>query len=339
MKWSRIIVGVLVIIVIIVMLLAYDFRNQIYRKSMNIETNRNFSIQLGDNLMHVLSDLQSKQLLEPHRNMVPLHWYIAVYAYLNEMAPERMQAGEYQLEPNMKLYQFLDKVFSGQVVQRKFSIIEGYTMQQILAAMEAAPNINVDTTDYGDINRRLGIAESSPEGWIFPDTYYYTAGSDAMSILEQGYRKMQLVLAEAWQKRDSQLPLKSPYEALILASIVEKETSKLEERPQVAGVFIARLVKKMRLQADPTVIYGLGNRFDGNLRSRDLKEDQPYNSYIHKGLPPTPIAMPSLSSIEAVMNPEINDYLYFVAKGDGSHYFSETYTEHLKAVRKYQLRQ
>ena len=211
-------------------------------------------------------------------------------------------------------------------------------MQQILEAMGKAAKIKVTTTNYHVINRQLGIPHTSPEGWIFPDTYYYTAGSNSIDILKQGYQTMQVALEEAWQTRDPRVPFASPYEALILASIVEKETAKIEERSQVAGVFIARLIKKMRLQADPTIIYGLGDRFDGNLRSKDLKKDQPYNTYTRKGLPPTPIAMPSLSSINAVMHPEFDDYLYFVAKGDGSHHFSKTFAEHNKAVRKYQLK-
>lgn len=331
--------GVAVVLVLFasaVSVLVYDFREQIYTKSLNIEEDYGFLIQYGDNIRHILSNLYDEQLLEPYRGIAPLHWYVGVYAYFNGMHPKQLQAGEYLLKPNMKFNQFLDQTFSGQVLQRKFSIIEGYTMQQILEAMESTSKINVTTTDYRQISHRLGISQSSPEGWIFPDTYYYITGVDSISLLNQAYRKMQAVLSESWQTRDPRIPLTSPYQALILASIVEKETAKLEERPKVAGVFIARLKKKMLLQADPTIIYGLGDRFDGNLRSRDLKEDQPYNSYTRKGLPPTPIAMPSLSSIAAVMHPEFDDYLYFVAKGDGSHHFSKTYAEHTKAVRKYQ---
>ena len=338
MTRKRLVIIALVIGVVIASILGYDFREQIYRKSIKINDDYNFLIQVGDNLQHILLDMHDKQLLEPYPSIVPLHWYIEFYAYLNEMTSEQIQAGEYLLKPDMKFHQFLDKAFVGEVVQRKFSIIEGHTMKHILNAMMATPNITVSSKDYADISLRLGISQSSPEGWIFPDTYYYTAGTDSIDLLKQGYRKMQTILMGSWQTRDPRLPLTSPYQALILASIVEKETAKAEERPKVAGVFISRLEKKMLLQADPTIIYGLGNRFDGNLRSRHLKEDQPYNSYTRKGLPPTPIAMPSLSSITAVMNPEYGDYLYFVAKGDGSHHFSKTYTEHLKAVRKYQLK-
>ena len=340
MKQTISVIGILILFAIIAsIVLAYDYREQIHRKSLNIEEDTNFLIQFGDNFQHIISNLYNKQLLEPYQGIVPLHWYIRLHAYLNEINPKQVQAGEYLLKPGMKFDQFLNKAFSGQVIQRKFSIIEGYTMQQILEAMEARSNINITATDHTDISRHLGISQSSPEGWIFPDTYYYTAGIDSMSLLKQAYQKMQAVLDESWQKRDPQIPLTSPYEALILASIIEKETAKVDERPKVAGVFIARLKKNMRLQADPTIIYGLGSRFDGNLRSRDLKEDQPYNSYTRKGLPPTPIAMPSLSSIVAVMHPEFDDYLYFVAKGDGSHHFSKSYAEHRKAVRKYQLKQ
>ncbi len=338
MTGKRFAIITLIISVLIVSILGYDFREQIYLKSINIKDNQNFSIQLGDSFHDILLDMHDKQLLKPHDSIVPLSWYIRFYAHIGGMRLEQIQAGEYLLKPDMKFYQFLDKAFTGEVVQRKFSIIEGYTMKQILDSMKATPYINVSSTVYADISLDLGISESSPEGWIFPDTYYYTTDTDSIDLLKRGYQKMQTILEQSWQARDPRLPLTSPYQALILASIVEKETTEIEERPKVAGVFISRLKKNMLLQADPTIIYGLGDRFDGNLRSRDLKEDQPYNSYTRKGLPPTPIAMPSLSSITAVMHPEYGDYLYFVAKGDGSHHFSKTYAEHLKAVRKYQLK-
>ena len=338
MNKSGIVIAILIILITAMFALIFDFKAQIYQKSLKIEEEHEFSIQKGDNLADILSNMHHESILEPYHSIMPLHWYVELYAYLVEASTRQIQAGVYLLNPNMKFYQFLDKTFAGQVAQRKLTIIEGYTMQQILDTIAATSDLNIDTTDYNVISQRLDISQPSPEGWIFPDTYYYTVGSDAMDLFAQGYRKMQTVLAEAWPTRDPRVPLASPYEALILASIVEKETSQIAERPLVAGVFIARLLKRMRLQADPTVIYGLGSRFDGNLRSRHLKEDQPYNSYIHKGLPPTPIAMPSLSSIKAVMNPVFDDYLYFVAKGDGSHYFSETYEQHLKAVRKYQLK-
>ena len=339
MKQVWIIVATLVILKVCATLaLAYDFKEQMYEKPLHIDKNHNFRIQSGDNLITIIAELRSAQILESYRGIIPLHWYAKLYAYLNETKPQKIQAGEYLLEADMKFHQFLDKALSGQVIQRKFTIIEGHTLNQILAAMKATPDINLSTTDHRDISRRLGIPQPSPEGWIFPDTYYYTADTDAIDLLAQGYRKMQTVLEELWQSRDGSIPLTSSYEALILASIVEKETAEIEERPKVAGVFIARLLKNMLLQADPTIIYGLGSSFDGNLRSRDLKEDQPYNSYIHRGLPPTPIAMPSLSSIAATLQPQFGDYLYFVAKGDGSHHFSKTYAEHLKAVNKYQLK-
>ena len=338
MTTKRYAIITLVIGMLIISILGYDFREQIYQKSINIRDNYNFSIQLGDSFERILLNMYDEELLKPYQGVVPLSWYTRLYVRLNGTRLEQIQAGEYLLEPDMKFHQFLDKAFAGEVVQRKLAIIEGYTMKQVLDAMKATPYINVSSTDYANISLALGISQSSPEGWIFPDTYYYTVGIDSIDLLKRGYQKMQTILSASWQTRDPNLPLTSPYQALILASIVEKETTKIEERPRVAGVFISRLKKNMLLQADPTIIYGLGDRFDGNLRSKDLKEDQPYNSYTRKGLPPTPIAMPSLSSIIAVMNPEYSDYLYFVAKGDGGHHFSKTYAEHLKAVRKYQLK-
>jgi UPF0755 protein len=184
----------------------------------------------------------------------------------------------------------------------------------------------------------IGVSENHPEGLFFPDTYYFPNHTTDRDFLLRAYRMMQQKLAAAWGQRAENLPLQTPYEALILASIVEKETSAAQERAQIAGVFVRRLLKGMRLQTDPTVIYGLGEEFDGNIRRKDLRTDHPYNTYLRAGLPPTPIALPSQASIEAVLHPAAGKTLYFVARGDGSHYFSTTLDEHNAAVRKYQLK-
>jgi UPF0755 protein len=184
---------------------------------------------------------------------------------------------------------------------------------------------------------RVGQPGVHPEGMFYPDTYFYSSDHTDLMLLVRAYERMQSRLAAEWENRDPDLPLKSPYEALILASIVEKETALSEERRQIAGVFINRLRRNMRLQADPTIVYGLGDGFDGRLRTRDLRTDTPYNTYTRAGLPPTPIAMPGSESLRAVMRPEKTRALYFVSRGDGSHVFSETLEEHNRAVVKYQL--
>jgi UPF0755 protein len=187
-----------------------------------------------------------------------------------------------------------------------------------------------------DLRAALGL-EHSLEGWLFPDTYRFTPGTADIDILKRAHAVMKKRLADAWSTRDATIPLKSSYEALILASIVEKETGQASERPLIASVFMNRLKRSMRLQTDPTVIYGMGDRFDGNIRKRDLSADTPWNTYTREGLPPTPIAMPGMASLRAATHPTESDYLYFVARGDGSHEFSRTLEEHNRAVAKYQL--
>jgi UPF0755 protein len=184
--------------------------------------------------------------------------------------------------------------------------------------------------------QKIGAAESLPEGWFFPETYFFVNGTTDASLLVRAYRLMQERLATAWSARAPGLPLATPYEALILASIVEKETGRPADRPLIAAVLINRMRQGMRLQVDPTVIYGLGERFDGNLRRRDLDTDQPFNTYTRDGLPPTPIAMPSQASLDAVLHPPSTPYLYFVARGDGSSEFSANIEDHNRAVAKYQ---
>jgi UPF0755 protein len=189
-----------------------------------------------------------------------------------------------------------------------------------------------------EILRRIGATESHAEGLFFPDTYYFSDGVSDIDVLQRAYESMQRKLTEAWELRDDNLPYATPYEALIMASVVEKETGKASERPMIARVFLNRLKIGMRLQTDPTVIYGMGERFNGNIRKQDLLKDTPYNTYTRDGLPPTPIAMPGLAAIEAALHPDASgNYLYFVGKGDGSHTFSKSLQEHNSAVARYQL--
>jgi len=251
----------------------------------------------------------------------------------------KLQAGEYILAPESTLADLLDNMVAGNVVQHDIAVIEGYTFRQALTAIQQHSIINSVLKDLSDeeIMKRLGHEGEHPEGRFHPDTYHISRGVTDLELLNRAYNMMATILQQEWQQREPGLPLKSAYEALILASIVEKESAIAEERPLIAGVFINRLRKKMRLQTDPTVIYGIEN-YDGNIRFRDLRKDTPYNTYTRSGLPPTPIALPGREAIHATLHPDKTEYLYFVAFGDGSgrHQFSTNLKDHEKAVDRYQ---
>lgn len=249
-----------------------------------------------------------------------------------------IKAGYYALAEGATPMDLLEKITRGDYVQRSIVFVEGWTFKQARAALDAHPDVRHDTTGLPDeeIMRRLGAPDVPPEGRFFPDTYVFAKGTSDLDILKRAYQSLQRHLTQAWEGRSADLPLKSPDEALILASIVEKETGRADDRAVVAAVFHNRLRIGMLLQTDPTVIYGMGERFDGNLRRQDLRTDTPYNTYTRRGLPPTPIALPGLAAIEAVMHPADTDALYFVARGDGTSAFSRTLDEHNRAVNRYQ---
>lgn len=251
----------------------------------------------------------------------------------------RIQAGEYYISPGMLPAQFLDMLVSGKVVQYSFTIVEGWNVRQLLNALRENPDIehNLQVSKAAQLMPLLGLDEKHAEGWFFPDTYHFVRGTSDIALLKRAYTAMQVQLDAQWQQRESGLPYTSPYQALIMASIIEKETGIAEERQQIAGVFVRRLQKGMRLQTDPTVIYGIGESYDGNIRRKDLRTDTPYNTYTRSGLPPTPIAMPGLAAIHAALHPAEGNSLYFVASGGGAHVFSPTLEQHNEAVIKYQL--
>ena len=256
---------------------------------------------------------------------------------LMRLEPPGVKTGEYQLEPGLQPRSLLQLLASGDVIQYRFTLVEGWTFAQLLQALSADQvlqnTLHQDSVEAGsDIASRLHIEH--PEGWFFPETYQFTRSDSDFEILGRAHIAMKNALESAWQARNTGLPLNSPYELLILASIIEKETAIDDERAQVAGVFIRRLQKGMRLQTDPTVIYGMGDSFDGNISRRDLQTDTPYNSYTRSGLPPTPIAMPGRASLFAAGQPDHGAALYFVADGKGGHTFSATLEEHQKAVNK-----
>ncbi|MDH4235391.1 MAG: endolytic transglycosylase MltG [Gallionella sp.] len=251
-----------------------------------------------------------------------------------------IKAGNYVLERPVSRIELLRIIAKGNVSQSQISVIEGWTFKQLRAALDASPNISHSTSGLSDaeILRRIGATENHPEGLFFPDTYYFAAGSSDLTILKVSYHTMQRHLQEAWAGRETDTPLKTPYQALILASIVEKETGTPSDRAMIAGVFVNRLRKGMMLQTDPTVIYGMGDKFDGNLRKRDLLADTPYNTYKRRGLTPTPIALPGAAALQAALHPARTDALYFVARGDGSSQFSSSLSRHNNAVNQYQIK-
>jgi UPF0755 protein len=250
-----------------------------------------------------------------------------------------IKAGNYELHEGMTNYDLFLMITDGITTQRSITFIEGWTFRQMRAALnrhEDVRHLSMAMTDQ-EILRQIGATETAAEGLFFPDSYHFDSGMSDLDILKRAYETMQRKLARAWENREAGLPYRTPYEALIMASIIEKETGLASERPMIASVFLNRLKIGMRLQTDPTVIYGLGEEFDGNLRKRDLLQDNEYNTYTRAGLPPTPIAMPGMAAIEAALHPAKSKALYFVGKGDGSHVFSTNLNDHNRAVRRYQL--
>lgn len=257
---------------------------------------------------------------------------------IEKHAFNKLKAGEYELKNGMTMPDVLALFSSGKTKRYAITFPEGWTLKQVLQSLNDNPKLDhqIKNADTSELMAKLGASGQHPEGLFFPDTYFFEKHTSDIALLTSAYRKLQSTLEEAWQHRAEGLPIKTPYEALILASIVEKETGKAEERPQIAGVFIRRLQQGMLLQTDPTVIYGMGESYQGNIRHQDLIASTPYNTYIIKGLPPTPIAMPGKAAINAALHPDNSDKLYFVAKGDGSHQFSTTLEEHNQAVNTYQ---
>lgn len=249
-----------------------------------------------------------------------------------------IKAGSYEIAQPVTPTELLDKLTRGDVTQAEIRLIEGWTFAQLRAALDASPDLRHETTGLEDaqVLALVQATESHPEGLFFPDTYLFGKGSSDLRVLRRAYRAMQRHLKEEWEARSPDVPFRSPYEALIMASIIEKETGKASERDLIGGVLVNRLRIGMRLQADPTVIYGLGSAFDGNLKKIHLLEDGPYNTYTRAGLPPTPIAMPGIASLRSALRPGKTEALYYVSRGDGSSQFSRTLDEHNRAVSRFQ---
>lgn len=291
-----------------------------------------YAVKPGMTLRALARELSSRGVLPESHSFVWL-------AYLTGHQRD-LKSGEYRFRNGMTARELLEQIVAGRVVEYPVVLVEGWTFRQFLEAIEEAPKLTHTLTGLSPraIMEKLGHKGEHPEGRFFPDTYYYSSGQTELAILANAYDKMQKLLQQEWEKRDNNLPFRDAYEVLILASIVEKETGRADERRLIAGVFVNRLRHGMKLQTDPTVIYGMGESFDGNLRLKDLRRDTPYNTYTRTGLPPTPVAMPGKESLQAVLHPVINGALFFVSRGDGSHDFSATLEEHNKAVIKYQLK-
>jgi UPF0755 protein len=323
-----------VIVSVIVAVLCSAWLFQYARTSLKLSPQaQEISIQPKSGLRSIANQLAEQKVLGSP-------WPFIVLAKVLQKE-QNLKAGDYTLNKNITPYQLLLSLNHGKATQGSITFIEGKTFKQMrekIAKNDAVKNTTQALSD-AKIMQLIGKGEAHPEGLFFPDTFYFDRGTLDTILLKRAYDSMQTKLNQAWNNRAPNLPYKNSYEALIMASIVEKETGKASERPMIAGVFLNRLRIGMRLQTDPTVIYGMGDKYDGNIRRKDLQTDTIYNTYTRSGLPPTPIAMPGLASIEAALHPEKTKALYFVGKGDGSHVFSNSLLEHNRAVNKYQLKQ
>ena len=293
---------------------------------------RQFTVEHGTTLRGVARQLVNDGILSESTTFVLLGRLLGKAG--------AVKAGIYDLPERTTPLALIEKFARGEVLQSEITFIEGWTFAQMRAALDAHPGVRHDTAGLLDeeVLLRVKAPERHPEGLFFPDTYRFNTGASDLQVLSRAYQTMQERLRAAWEARDPGLPYETPYEALIMASIVEKETGRPEDRRMIAAVFCNRLRRGIRLQTDPSIIYGMGNAFDGNLRKRNLETDGPYNTYTRSGLPPTPIALPGQASIEAAMSPAHSPALYFVSRGDGSSHFSQTLDEHNRAVQKYQLK-
>ena len=293
---------------------------------------RILSVESGDGFHNVLKKIRALGIAQGS----DFEWK----ALSREMkVASHMQVGDYAITSGLSPRTILQRIKDGDIIQRKFALIDGWNFRDLRKALKNSGHIEhlTDQLSDAELMAKLGASGVHPEGRFLPETYLYSRGTSDLDLLLRAYEGMQDALAEAWDKRQDGLPLTNPDELLTLASIVEKETGAAEERPMIAGVFIRRMNTGMRLQTDPTVIYGIGSAYDGNIRKKDLQTDTPYNTYTRDGLPPTPIAMPGKPALEAAANPAEGDALFFVARGDGSgrHVFSKDLDDHNAAVRQY----
>jgi UPF0755 protein len=324
----KIIAGILIILLALLIGLGVGYYSALNKPA--VQNKLIVEIEKGDSFGKIIQKLIAQNItIEPF-------WFKAIA--FQKGVTNNLKAGEYELTPGLTIPQILTIFAEGRAKKYTITFPEGWSLKEILLEIAKHPNVNktLQKETVAELSSLLRISVSNPEGWVFPDTYHFEKNATDVSILKMAYAEMQSVLDQEWQSKEANLPYKSPYEALIMASIVEKETGAKHERPMIAGVFTSRLEKGMLLQTDPTVIYGMGDKYKGNIRAKDLTTATPYNTYVIQGLPPTPIAMPGRDAIHAVLHPDKDNNLYFVAKGDGSHQFSPTLAEHNKAVSNFQ---
>lgn len=310
----------------------YYFYTQAQQQRILLTAEQSIEVPAGASPISMINQLQQKGIIKS-AFWLKLYWRF-------EHANQQIHAGEYLLKPKMPIKYVFSLWLKGEVTRYKITLVEGWSFKQVRAALARHSHLEKTLSGLSDdqIMEALKIPGKHPEGLFFPDTYIFMKGDTDLDILKQAHKRLIKTLDDEWENKADNLPYTSPYEALIMASVVEKETGVDYERPQIAGVFVRRLQKNMLLQTDPTVIYGMGERYRGKITRADLKEATPYNTYVITGLPPTPIAMVGREAIHAALHPAAGSALYFVAKGDGSHEFSDTLNQHNQAVRKYQLK-
>jgi len=329
---ARYVIQTLVFLVILTLLYGvWEVNKTLYRPIVLSETSQTVLVGQGETLTSVINRLAAEGIVRHP------HWLL-VYARWKDQT--HIRAGEYELQQGITGETLLQKLASGKVIQYQVTFIEGNTFSDTLKLLSSQKKLinDIDSISDDEYKKLMGFSRSQTEGNFFPDTYSYVSGMKMSDVLRVANNRMNSILDEEWKKRAADVPYKTPYEALIMASIIEKETGVASERKQIAGVFVRRMQKGMKLQTDPTVIYGLGKNFDGNLKRSQLKEYSPWNTYVIDGLPPTPIAMPGRAAINAALHPADGSALFFVARGDGTHTFSETLEQHQSAINEYQLR-
>ena len=280
-------------------------------------------VQVGANIRSVVRILEKRQATH-----LSWHWRL-----LARMQQATIKAGEYHLAPGLLPAELLGLLASGKVVDYRFTIVEGWTLKQLLVELGNDPVLIATINGVEELKTTPGLIAGNPEGWFLPETYAFVRGDTDVKLLLRANQAMKAALANAWAGRDTGLPYETEAEMLTMASIIEKETSMASERATIAGVFVRRLQQRWRLETDPTVIYGMGDSYDGNIRRKDIKKDTPYNTYTRHGLPPTPIALPGLAALQAAAHPEPGEVMFFVANGQGGHTFSSKLEDHNKAVR------
>jgi UPF0755 protein len=328
----RLLVGLSLLLGCVVLFSELGFQQWLNNPIALKEEDRVLVLKKGDSVARLAYQLERKGVLCNPRLLI---------GYARLTGQDNIKVGEYQLEEGITPAVLLSRLVAGDVVRYSITLVEGWTVNQAITHIQQQPEIVKTLHSEAEVAQWFAgfeLPNKNPEGWLFPDTYQFERGATDKELLERALLRMREVLEQEWLMRDKSLPYANAYEALIMASIVERETGVASERGEIAGVFVRRLNKGMRLQTDPTVIYGLGDSYKGNIRRKHLRQPTPYNTYVIKGLPPTPIALAGREAINAALNPREGKSLYFVAKGDGSHYFSETLEEHERAVKQYQLK-